>query len=112
MSAKVFGYAEVSTGQQRTDLQRDKLLAAGCDQIFEDTTSGAKAHRPELDRMLTMPREGDTVVARKLDRRGRSVQNLCDLMGQFDAMGVQFKSLTKNLDTSTAGCSCSICSPH
>lgn len=103
MSSKIFGYARVSTSDQNTNLQRDKLLEAGCDQIFEDIASGAKANRPELDRMLEMLREGDTVVVWKLDRLGRSMQHLIDLIDKFNDMGVQFKSLTEQIDTSTAG---------
>lgn len=93
----------MSTSDQNTNLQRDKLLEAGCDQIFEDIASGAKANRPELDRMLEMLREGDTVVVWKLDRLGRSMQHLIDLIDKFNDMGVQFKSLTEQIDTSTAG---------
>lgn len=103
MSSKIFGYARVSTSDQNTNLQRDKLLEAGCDQIFEDIASGAKANRPELDCMLEMLREGDTVVVWKLDRLGRSMQHLIDLIDKFNDMGVQFKSLTEQIDTSTAG---------
>lgn len=103
MPSRTFGYARVSTSEQSTNLQRDRLIEAGCDQIFEDAASGARAHRPELDRMLGMLREGDTVVVWKLDRLGRSMQHLVDLVGKFNDMGVQFKSLTEQIDTSTAG---------
>lgn len=103
MPSKTFGYARVSTSDQSTDLQRDKLIEAGCDQIFEDTASGARAHRPELDHMLGMLREGDTVVVWKLDRLGRSTQQLVELINRFNDMGVQFRSLTEQIDTSTAG---------
>ena len=53
--------------------------------------------------MLGMLREGDTVVVWKLDRLGRSMQHLVDLVGKFNDMDVQFKSLTEQIDTSTAG---------
>ena len=103
MASMVYGYARVSTGDQTTDLQRDALEKAGCDRIFTDVASGARAHRPELDHMLDLLREGDTVVVWKLDRLGRSMQNLVDLMTIFDERGVQFRSLTEAIDTSTPG---------
>ena len=103
MASMVYGYARVSTGDQTTNLQRDALEKAGCDRIFTDVASGARAHRPELDHMLDLLREGDTVVVWKLDRLGRSVRNLVDLMTIFDKRGVQFRSLTEAIDTSTPG---------
>lgn len=103
MVSMIYGYARVSTGDQTTDLQRDALEKAGCDRIFMDVASGAKTHRPELDHMLDLLREGDTVVVWKLDRLGRSMQNLVDLMTTFDEKGVQFRSLTEAIDTSTPG---------
>ena len=103
MVSMTYGYARVSTGDQTTDLQQDALVKAGCDRIFTDVASGAKAHRPELDHMLDFLREGDTVVVWKLDRLGRSMQNLVELINNFDAGGVQFRSLTESIDTSTPG---------
>lgn len=103
MTSMIYGYARVSTGDQTTDLQKDALAKAGCDRIFTDVASGAKAHRPEFDHMLDLLREGDTVVVWKLDRLGRSMQNLVDLMTMFDERGVQFRSLTESIDTSTPG---------
>lgn len=103
MASMIYGYARVSTGDQTTDLQKDALVKAGCDRIFTDVASGARAHRPELDHMLDLLREGDTVVVWKLDRLGRSMQNLVDLMTTFDERGVQFRSLTESIDTSTPG---------
>ena len=103
MTSMIYGYARVSTDEQTTALQHDALEAAGCDRIFTDTASGAKAHRPELDHMLDLLREGDTVVVWKLDRLGRSVPHLVDLMTMFDERDVQFRSLTEAIDTSTPG---------
>ena len=100
---KRFGYARVSTAGQTADLQRDALEKAGCDRLFVDTASGAKAHRPELDRMMEMLREGDVVVVWRLDRLGRSVQNLVELMNRFQEMGVGFVSLNEAIDTTTPG---------
>lgn len=103
MASMIYGYARVSTGDQTTDLQKDALVKAGCDRIFTDVASGAKTHRPELDHMLDLLREDDTVVVWKLDRLGRSMQNLVDLMATFDGRGVQFRSLTEAIDTSNPG---------
>lgn len=103
MSSLKFGYARVSTINQSLELQSDALTKAGCDRIYHDTVSGAKEHRPGLDRMIEQLREGDTVVVWKLDRLGRSMQNLVELMTMFDRMGVQFQSLTENIDTTTPG---------
>lgn len=103
MASMIYGYARVSTNDQTTNLQKDALEKAGCDRIFTEVASGAKAHRPELDHMLDLLREGDTVVVWKLDRLGRSMQNLVDLMTTFDERGVQFASLTESIDTNTPG---------
>lgn len=99
----LIGYARVSTLDQHADLQNDALKKAGCERIYADHASGAKASRPQLDRMLEALREGDTVVVWKLDRLGRSVQNLVDLMGRFREQGVGFRSLTEQMDTTTPG---------
>lgn len=103
MTSMIYGYARISTGDQTTDLQRDALEGTGCDRILTDVASGARAHRPELDHMLDLLREGDTVVVWKLDRLGRSMQNLVDLTVTFDERGVRFRSLTESIDTSTPG---------
>ena len=103
MTSMIYGYARVSTNDQTTDLQRDALERAGCDRILTDVAFGARARRPELDHMLDLLREGDTVVVWKLDRLGRSMRNLVDLMATFDERGVRFRSLTESMDTSTPG---------
>ncbi len=66
MASMIYGYARISTNDQTTSLQKDALEKAGCDRIFTDVASGAKAHRPELDHMLDLLREGDMVVVWKL----------------------------------------------
>ena len=103
MTSMIYGYARVSTNDQTTDLQRNALERAGCDRILTDVASGARAYRPELDHMLDLLREGDTVVVWKLDRLGGNMQNLVDLMVTFDERGVRFRSLTESIDTSTPG---------
>ena len=70
------GYARVSTDDQNLDLQRDALTAAGCEKVFADTASGAKAERPGLDDALAFARKGDALVVWRLDRLGRSLPEL------------------------------------
>lgn len=97
----LIGYARVSTQDQNLDLQRDALAKAGCEKIFEDKASGARADRPGLAKALETLRGGDTLVVWKLDRLGRSVKHLVELVGELHAQGVQFKSLTNSIDTGT-----------
>jgi len=98
----LIGYARVSTQDQNLELQVEALQKAGCKKIFEDRASGNRAERPGLAKAQENLREGDTLVVWKLDRLGRSVKNLVDLVGQFQKQGVQFKSLTDSIDTGTA----------
>ena len=99
--AMLIGYARVSTQDQNLELQIDALTKAGCLRLFDDKMSGSRAERPGLAKALDMLREGDTLVVWKLDRLGRSVKNLVDLVGQLRTQGVQFKSLTDAIDTGT-----------
>ena len=95
------GYARVSTRDQNLDLQTAALKQAKCDRIFEETMSGAKRERPELNRALDHLRAGDTLVVWKLDRLGRSVKDLVELVGELEKRGVHFQSVTDNIDTSS-----------
>ena len=95
----LIGYARVSTQDQNLDLQIDALTNAGCKKIFHEKTSGSRAERPEFSKALEVLREGDTLVVWKLDRLGRSVKNLVDLVGELHKHGIQFKSLTDAIDT-------------
>jgi DNA invertase Pin-like site-specific DNA recombinase len=95
------GYARVSTQDQNLELQREALTQAGCQKLFEDKMSGTRADRPGLAKALEMLREGDTLVVWKLDRLGRSVKQLVDLVGELHQQGVQFKSVTDAIDTGT-----------
>ncbi|MGB5599468.1 MAG: recombinase family protein [Thiothrix litoralis] len=97
----LIGYARVSTQDQNLGLQIAALEAAGCQKIFDDKISGSRAERPGLDKMLEMLREGDTLVVWKLDRLGRSVKQLVDMVGGLHKKGIQFKSLTDAIDTGT-----------
>ncbi len=97
----LIGYARVSTQDQNLELQREALSKAGCKKVFEDKVSGTRADRPGLAKTLEMLREGDTLVVWKLDRLGRSVKQLVDLVGELHKHGVQFRSLTDSIDTGT-----------
>ena len=97
----LIGYARVSTQDQNLDLQSEALTKAGCQKIFNDKISGSRVERPGLTKALEMLREGDTLVVWKLDRLGRSVKNLVDLVGELHQQGIQFKSLTDAIDTGT-----------
>lgn len=95
------GYARVSTTDQRLDAQHEALRDAGCEKVYGDTASGRVAERPGLHSALDQLRDGDTFVVWKLDRLGRSVKQLVDLVQDLERDGVHFMSLTDNIDTST-----------
>lgn len=97
----LIGYARVSTQDQNLDLQLDALKQAGCELLFTDTLSGAKAERPGLKDTLSHLRRDDTLVVWKLDRLGRTTKGLTDLVEQLKERGIGFKSLQDNIDTST-----------
>src|SRR5689334_6977272 len=97
------GYARVSTFDQNLDLQKDALSRAGCEKIFTDTMSGAKAERPGLVQALTFMRAGDILVVWKLDRLGRSLRNLIDVVTELETLGIGFRSVTESIDTTTSG---------
>lgn len=95
------GYARVSTGEQKLDLQKDVLEEAGCERIYEEKISGAAKSRPELEKCVESLREGDTLVVWRLDRIGLSLKDLISKMEILEK-GVDFVSLTEGIDTTTA----------
>ncbi len=97
------GYARISTDDQTLDLQRDALTTAGCDRLFTDTISGARADRPGLTQALAFARPGDTLVVWRLDRLGRSLRHLIETVTELEQRGVGFKSLTEAIDTTSPG---------
>ena len=97
----LIGYARVSTTEQNLDLQIDALQKAGCELLFHDTISGAKAERPGLKDALSHLRRDDTLVVWKLDRLGRTTKGLIDLAESLKERGIGFKSLQDNIDTGT-----------
>lgn len=99
----LLGYARCSTADQDPALQLDALTAAGCDRIWTETASGAAADRPQLADLLSHTRDGDTLVVWRLDRLGRSLPHLIGLLADLEQPGVEFRSLTEALDTTTPG---------
>jgi len=97
------GYARISTPDQSLDLQKDALAGAGCEKTFEDVASGAKASREGLAQALSHLRHGDTLIVWRLDRLGRSLHHLVDLVAGLEARGIVFRSLQENIDTGTIG---------
>ena len=97
------GYARVSTTEQNLDLQRDALKRAGCEKIIEDTASGGKVHRSGLERVREMLRPGDVLAVWRLDRLGRSLKHLIELMAELEGQGIGFQSVTEAIDTTTPG---------
>jgi DNA invertase Pin-like site-specific DNA recombinase len=81
--------------------QRDTLAKAGCERVFIDKASGTRSDRRGLARALSHVHPGDTLVVWKLDRLGRTVRGLIDLVGDLRERGVQFRSLTDSIDTGT-----------
>jgi DNA invertase Pin-like site-specific DNA recombinase len=97
------GYTRVSTDEQNMQLQLDALNAAGVDRIYTDQgQSGKNTKRPGFQGMVRGLRDGDVVVVWKLDRLGRSVADLVKLVDDFGKRGIQIKSLTEGIDTTTA----------
>ena len=96
------GYARVSTKDQSLDLQVDALRRAGCDKVYQEVVSGAKAERPVLDALLADLRPGDVLVIWKLDRLGRSLRHLVELASALLEKGVGLKSLNDPIDTTTS----------
>jgi len=100
----LIGYARVSKNEQNLDLQRDALIKAGCSEknIFTDKITGTKADRIGLAEAMTHLRVGDTFAVWRLDRLGRSLKHLIETVTKLQEQKIAFKSITENIDTSTA----------
>ena len=98
------GYARVSTDEQNLDLQRDALKKAGCDKIIADKgISGNSTKRDGLDRAIRQVKNGDILIVWKLDRLGRSLRHLIELIETLREKGAGFQSLSDGISTTTAG---------
>src|SRR5258708_36640942 len=98
---KVFGYARVSTMDQNLDTQIQVLEKFGCDKIFQDKITGLATHRPALDEMLSLLREGDTLVVARFFRLGRSRDHVISFINELSERGAVFKELDVGMDSIT-----------
>ena len=96
------GYARLSTDKQTTALQLDALQKVGCGEIFEDVVTGLSKERPGLSEALASLCPGDTLVIWRLDRLGRSLSDLLELLETLRVGGISLQSLTEAIDTTTA----------
>jgi len=94
-----FGYARVSKNEQSLDIQVEKLQQAGCEEIFQEKVSGSKNDRSQLNLLLNKLRAGDIVYVVRLDRLGRRMSKLVELINDFKARDIEFVSLENNIDT-------------
>jgi DNA invertase Pin-like site-specific DNA recombinase len=99
----LYGYARVSTVDQNPELQRDALKKAGCVKIFTDRASGKLDSRPQLAKLLERVLPGDTVVVWRLDRLGRSMKHLMQVVAELGEREVGFRSLNEAIDTTAGG---------
>jgi DNA invertase Pin-like site-specific DNA recombinase len=95
------GYCRVSTDDQNPALQLAALKRAGCRKIFTDKATGAHIKRPELAKCFKALKAGDVLVVWKLDRLGRSLHDLIELLDDLKTRGIAFRSLTESIDTTT-----------
>lgn len=105
MKGRLIGYGRVSTNGQELALQLDALKKAGCkkDLIYTDKVSGTKAKRPGLDACINELKKGDTLLVWRLDRLGRSMSHLVELVEELHQKGVGFRSICDGgIDTTTA----------
>lgn len=99
---KRVGYARVSTDAQTTALQLEALRKSGCFPIFEDSVSGTTRSRPGLEAALNATSGGDSLVVWRLDRLGRSLSHLLEIVEQLDRRGIRLESLSESIDTGTS----------
>lgn len=96
------GYIRTSTRDQNLDLQRDALKEAGCTRIYEDQVSGTKKDRPGLTQALDYLRPGDVLVVWRLDRLGRSLKHLIEVVNDLEEKNIGFCSLKESIDTTSS----------
>ncbi|MEW6737368.1 MAG: recombinase family protein [Acidobacteriota bacterium] len=99
----LIGYARVSTQEQNLNLQKDALKKAGCEKVYIDKVRGTASERPGLERVMESLRKGDSLVVWRLDRLGRSLKHLIELMGELEERKIGFRSLQESINTTTPG---------
>jgi DNA invertase Pin-like site-specific DNA recombinase len=99
----LIGYARVSTYDQNPDLQNDALSKVGCKKVFTDTVTGVASERPGMASALEYLREGDTLVVWRLDRLGRSLKHLIEMVGLLEERKIGLRSLQECIDTTSSG---------
>ena len=97
----IYGYARVSTEDQRLDRQIDALQERGVEVMYTEKMTGTKKNRPELDKLLTALKAGDTLIVESLSRLGRSTKNLIELVELLQDKDVTLISMKESIDTST-----------
>lgn len=103
MATRLFGYARVSTLDQKLEVQRAALVEAGVtkDFIYVDKKSGRTLKRDGLNRVLKVMRKGDTLVVWRFDRLARNARDLLKVTDDLTAQGIEFRSLKEGVDTAT-----------
>jgi len=97
----LYGYARVSTDDQNLDLQHEALSAVGCEQIFDDRITGTARKASWAQRAMRACATGDVLVVWRLDRLGRSLGHLIEMLTRLRYAGIQFRSLMETIDTTT-----------
>lgn len=97
----IIGYSRCSSNGQNHASQIDALEKAGCERIFVETASGTRSDRPQLTELLAFARPSDTVVILRLDRLGRDIRQVLDLVDQFTRRDIGLKSLSEAIDSTT-----------
>ena len=95
------GYARVSTKDQSFDMQIDALKNAGAEKIYKEVITGVRTESPVLNELLRNIRKDDILLIWKLDRLGRSLKQLVELVNEFINKGVDIKSINDPIDTTT-----------
>ena len=98
----ILGYARVSTDDQDLEGQRKRLREAGAARVFEDIISGKRFERPGLTLLLDYARPGDSLCVVRLDRLGRSLRELLEVVDTLKKRGIHFQSLEEKIDSSSA----------
>lgn len=95
------GYSRCSAAGQNHQSQIDALELAGCERIFQETASGSRSDREELAKLIEFARPGDEAVVVRLDRLGRNMRNVLDVIDQLTRKQVSLVSLGESIDGTT-----------